>query len=113
MRALAASSRPTPETTEQRWRERVRAWRESGLTADEFVSGRDFAAGTLRWWSSRLGPVDAPRFVRVVPRSADVSPAPRAADLTIEIGAARIRVGSDFDPALLARVVRALSESSR
>jgi hypothetical protein len=77
------------------------------------VRGRDFAAGTLRWWSSRLGPVDAPRFVRVLPRSAGVSTAPCATDLTIEIGAARIRVGSNFDPALLARVVRALSESPR
>ena len=111
MKALAAPSRARPETTEQRWRERVRAWRESGLTADEFVAGRDFAAGTLRWWSSRLGPAETPRFVRVVPRTAAQSAVAR--DLTIEIGAARIRVGTDFDPALLARVVRALSESSR
>ena len=112
MKSLTAPSRPAPETTEQRWLERIRAWRASGLTADEFAAGRDFAAGTLRWWSSRLGRIETPRFVRVVPRAA-ARPVAEAPEITIEVGAARIRVGGEFDAALLARVVRALSEPSR
>ena len=75
-----------------------------------FSAGREFAAGTLRWWSSRLGRVEAaPRFVRVVPREAPVA----ARDLVVEVGRARIRVAPGFEPALLSAVVRALGEVER
>ena len=114
MKTLAAPAPATnlspPTTTEQRWRERVRAWRESGKTIEEFSAGREFAAGTLRWWSSRLGRIEeSPRFVRVVPREAPVA----ARDLVVEVGHARIRVAPGFEPALLAAVVRALGEEER
>lgn len=96
--------------TEARWRERVRAWRASGQTAMEFARGRDFAVGTLRYWSCRLGREHAPTFVRLVPKA---SSAPVAADLVIEVGGARVRVRPGFDPALLAQVVRALGGGLR
>ncbi|WP_437842463.1 IS66 family insertion sequence element accessory protein TnpA [Sorangium sp. So ce1153] len=35
------------------WSERVRAWRESGETAEEFARSPGFAASTLHGWSSR------------------------------------------------------------
>lgn len=41
--------------TNATWRSRVAAWRASGKTAEEFSAGQGFAAGTLHWWSSRLG----------------------------------------------------------
>lgn len=106
---LAATS--APSTKEALWRERVGAWRKSGESADKYSEGRGFAAGTLRWWSSRLGRQDATRFVRLVPRASAVPTAAR--DLVVEVGRARIRVVAGFDPSLLADVVRALGEETR
>ncbi|KYF72184.1 hypothetical protein BE17_21180 [Sorangium cellulosum] len=45
------------KATEVMWSERVRAWRESGETAEEFARSRGFAASTLvttpsQKWSS-------------------------------------------------------------
>src|SRR6266849_5981589 len=40
--------------TEAKWTERVREWRASAQTADEFAQGRGFEASTLRYWASRL-----------------------------------------------------------
>lgn len=40
--------------TRSTWRERVASWRASGQTADQFAAEHGFAAGTLRWWASRL-----------------------------------------------------------
>ena len=55
-------------STEQRWRERVGAWRASGLTAAAFASGEAFSASTLRWWSSRLGRAPSVTFLELLPR---------------------------------------------
>ena len=99
-------------STVQRWRERVGAWRASGLTAEAFASGEAFSASTLRWWSSRLGRAPSVTFLELLPRpSASAPEAPR--DLVIEVGAARVRVAPGFDPTLLAGVVRALAEGAR
>ena len=37
------------------WKKRVASWRASGKTAKAFSAGRSWSAGTLLWWSSRLG----------------------------------------------------------
>ena len=100
-------------TTEARWRERVRLWRESGQSAREFARERGFAPGTLQWWSSRLHRSDTPRFVRLVPRTAVAPDLPAAPDLVVEIGGARVRVTPGFDAALLAQVVRVLGGGAR
>lgn len=111
-RSLPAPSRTHHPSTEQRWRDRVVAWQRSGLTADVFVADKPYSASTLHWWSSRLRRAVPPTFVELRPRPAVEGPRV-AADLLVEVGAARVRVTSDFDPALLAAVVRALSEPSR
>src|SRR5690606_24907151 len=36
------------------WSRRVASWRRSGLSAEEFASGKDYRAKTLAWWSSEL-----------------------------------------------------------
>jgi hypothetical protein len=41
-------------TKEQQWAKRVAAWRRSGLTSEAFSRRRDFSAGGLRYWASRL-----------------------------------------------------------
>ena len=112
--------RPIPQqATEDIWRVRVREWRESGQTAADFARSRGFSMASLRTWSSRLGPSlasepasePAPGFVRLVPREAPTAPI-EASTVVVEVGSARIRVTPGFDAALLAGVVRALSEGA-
>jgi hypothetical protein len=98
-------------TTEEIWRQRVRAWRASGETAAQFARGRGFAAATLRAWSSRLRRNEAPAFVRLLPKPSPASQAPR--ELVVEVGDARVRVAPGFDPDLLADVLRALRAGAR
>ena len=98
-------------STEAAWSARVAEWKASGKTIDEFAAGEDYAPSTLRWWSSRLRrrvpkPPASVAMVRVV-RASEV----RRAAVVVEVGAARIIVGEEFDPVLLARVVAALSEA--
>lgn len=91
-------------TTEAKWAARVKAWRESGESAETFAAGKGFAAGTLRWWASELARRErgAVPIARVVRREAT------EAAVAIEIGGARIAVRSGFDPALLRDVIVAL-----
>jgi hypothetical protein len=120
--------------TEAKWSERVRAWRESGRTAEQFADGQGFEASTLRYWASRLRamqggrapaagrPGDTPRvrLVRVRRRGRPTSGARETsgvrlqedassdAALVIALGAARIEVRRGFDARLLSDVVEAL-----
>jgi hypothetical protein len=123
-------SRMTKET-EAKWVERIREWRASGLSAEDFAPSKGCKASTLRWASSLLrraakSPVpsmpssaeshsgarperrtrssgEAPRFLPVRTR-----PRTEAVEMVVEIGAARIRVLRGFDVTLLSEVVRAL-----
>jgi transposase len=120
--------------TEARWAERIREWRESGLSAEEFAEGQDFEASSLRWAASQLQPVrtspsmaaprpsskaprhrqrgereptspsKAPRFLPVRMRGSE----PLVAEMIVEVGGARIRVPRGVDASLLGEVVRAL-----
>jgi hypothetical protein len=91
--------------TEEKWAERVRQWRASGETAEEFASRHGYAASTLHVWSSRVGRAQGPRFLRLVPRAATGT---AGAELVVEVGGARVRVTAGFDAGLLTEVVRAL-----
>jgi hypothetical protein len=100
--------------TRARWRERVRSWRASGKTAEEFSAGHGFPASTLRWWSSRLGreavpPAPMVRLARLVRPPAAEGPPPCGAIL-IELRdiAARITVELGSDRATLAMVMDVL-----
>lgn len=42
------------KTTKEIWAERVKAWRESGVSSPMFCEGKDFRPGGLRYWASRL-----------------------------------------------------------
>jgi len=92
-------------TTEAMWTKRVVAWRTSGETADVFAQGKGYEGSTLRWWSSRLGRAEQPRFLRLVPKACA---APGKAGVVVEVGQARVRVEAGFDAKLLAEVVAAL-----
>jgi hypothetical protein len=96
------------------WTERVVAWRASGLTAKAYCAGREFSAGALHFWSSKLNrgrkthqPVKLARVVR----AREGKPGHGVA-LVVELRDARILVPSDVDGATLTRLVAALREAS-
>lgn len=111
MRAISPKPLPSSPSTRDLWRSRLTAWQRSGLTTDVFCADKPYAASTLRWWSSRLRHASAPAFLELRP-SRPVATTPPA-DLVVEVGGARVRVVSGFDPALLASVVAALSGDAR
>jgi hypothetical protein len=109
--------------TDARWLERIRQWKESGKTAEEFAVGQPFKASTLKWRAAELrrtegggkrygkgSAVDGSvRFARVVsvPRSRDKTAVP-SGSVVVEVSGARISLSRGFDAALLVEVVRAL-----
>jgi len=118
--------------TEAKWVERIREWRASGLSAEEFATSKGFKPSTLSWAASLLGrsskssapppPNSEPSHAepRTQRRRAPARQTPRflpvharpggatAAEMIVEIGLARIRVHRGFDVLLLGEVVRAL-----
>jgi transposase-like protein len=98
--------------TDAERRREVEGWRASGEGVEKYAARRGYSATTLRKWISLVGSegggatkAKAPALVRVVAQSAA-----EAAEVVIEVGAARIRVPQGFDAALLRSVVLALSE---
>jgi hypothetical protein len=117
--------------TREKWTERVREWRESGLTAEAFTEGKDYEASSLRWAESQLkgkGAAKMPssrRTTRAKSNGTTVGAAPRflpvrvgtlpagEPDVVVEVGGARLRVRRGVDLALIADVVRALRGGER
>ena len=121
--------------TEAKWVERVQEWRASGLSAEEFAKSKAYKASTLSWAASllrgaaasspapsseqapsrprnrrrRAAPSATPRFLPVRARRTVTA----AAEIIVEIGAARIRVSRGFDTSLFGEVVRALGGTAR
>jgi transposase len=104
--------------TQRTWSERVRDWRASGKSAEEYAEGREFKASTLRYWASHLRRVtsaEAAATVREAPiRMVQVVSRPTAAAIALEVhvGPARVVVRQGFDPGLLRQVVEALGASA-
>lgn len=104
----------------------MKEWRTSGETASVFCTGKEFSAGGLRYWASRLGrdqgvprkrerpavargpqgaAMETPKQVRLArvergPRRVEVTETP----IVIEVGQGRVGVRRGFDAASL-RVV--------
>ena len=123
--------------TEAKWVERIREWRASGLSAEEFATSQGYKASTLCWAASLLRPAaqppaptlpssgetdsgarpkrrtrpssKTPRFLPVRTRTAGTA----AAEMVVEIGGAKIRVLRGFDVSLFGEVVRALGRAAR
>jgi hypothetical protein len=126
------------KATEAKWVERIREWRSSGLSAEEFATSQGYRASTLRWAASALrdaaqSPTPPPsssaevaetrtrarperrRSTGAAPRFLPVRsrPTAEAVEMVVEIGAARVRVFRGFDASLLGEVVRALGGVTR
>jgi transposase len=120
--------------TRQKWVERIREWRASGLSAADYAAGKDFEASALRWAVRKLelqrpsastaernsGPKQrrgrAERDRSPIPQFLPVRMGrsePVLAEMVVEVGGARIRVSRGVDVALLGDVVRALQGVGR
>lgn len=119
--------------TREKWAARVRAWRESGKSAEAFVADKDYSASSLRGAVSQLADGSASTPAKATPAVAPPrrDPAPKAprfapvrvrrngpglgpvAEMVVEVGAARIRVSRGADLSLLGDVVRALQGGAR
>jgi transposase len=94
-------------STGSKWAARVAGWRASGLSAAEFCAGKDFTAGGLRHWSSRLGREIAGgevRLAKVVAGPAAETETP----IVLEVAGTRIAVRRGFDRQTLRDVLAAL-----
>ena len=88
------------------------SWRSSGQTAPVFCKGKDFSAGGLRYWASKLGKAEhggtraEVRLARVVrgARPGAVAETP----ILIEVGSVRLGVRRGFDPETLRAVLGVL-----
>ena len=108
-------------TTDEKWVERIRQWKESGKPAEEFAAGQPYKASTLKWRAAELrrsaeggarygkggAPAGAIRMARVVSRGR-AGTAGSESGVVIEVSGARISLSRGFDAELLTEVVRAL-----
>ena len=76
------------------WKKRVAGWRASGETAKKYSTGRGWSAGTLLWWSSRLGrePPPAVRVAQLIRSPAQPHRGEPAGTIVVELLEARVRV---------------------
>lgn len=105
------------------WEERLKDWRASGLSAEEYCRGKGFSAGTLYRWSSRVRPlggaaeatpgeasVGLVRVVRARAHAEVASPTNGGGTVAVlvEVEGARVVVPSGADAATVAVVLSAL-----
>lgn len=108
--------------TEAKWVERVREWRDSAKTAEEFAAGKPYKPSTLKWWRTQLQrrektteptlvrakPIAMAEVVRRVGTGVRGAAAAEDSGIVVEVSGARISIARDSDIGLLAKVVRAL-----
>lgn len=78
--------------TKEIWKKRVASWRASGKTAEKYSAGRAWSAGTLLWWSSRLGREAAPPAVRIAQLVRSPAPQDRLPDVRKRLRDRHLRV---------------------
>jgi hypothetical protein len=105
-----------PTSPERKWTRVLDRWRKSGQECREFCRRHGLRESAFRYWLREI-PERARRReaqkrpLRLLPARivSATLPAPIVRPLEVLVGPGRaIRVGPDFDPALLLKVVRAL-----
>lgn len=102
---------------EMKWAVRIREWKESGKSPEEFAQGQGYEGSTIRYWASRLRRAQtatiatgetAPSISTV--RMARVAPSKAAIEntLAVSVGDAVVHVRPGFDGTLLREIVAAL-----
>jgi len=93
----------------EQWRERIRAYRDSGQTMRAWCAAQEIPFNQLKYWLRKLSSskrkASATTWVTVTPAS---HPSPEASSLVVRIGNASIDIRPGFDASLLTQVVRVL-----
>src|SRR5687768_7771593 len=104
--------------TREIWVERVRGWRASGLSAEEYAANEGCNAHTLRNWRTKLGGANAmlakaPSFVELVsPQRSKPRGEPMLSfEVTLPSGV-RVVIPSRFDAAALEAILSVLEGGS-
>ncbi len=99
------------------WAELVERWEQSGLSQAEFCRRRHVNYGTFVWWKRQLAnaagdvPKQPGRLAKASKRFVEVrlaSPLPGPAYEVVLAGGRSIRVGAQFDPEILSRLIAAV-----
>lgn len=94
--------------TRDTWAARVRDWKRSGLTADDYAEREGLKAGTLKWWSSQLNRSPPPT---TRPPVVEVTVAAGRTESALEVMLAsgvRVAVPVGFDEGTLVRLLTVL-----
>jgi transposase len=92
-------------TTRETWAVRVREWKRSGLTAEQYAEREGFKASTLTWWSWQLKVRSPPAVLEVVMQAAtDTGVRARSLEVVLTSGV-RVAVPLGFDEATLRRLL--------
>lgn len=106
-------------TTQGKWRDHVRAWKASGLSSREYARQAGINANTLSWWRWRLAKDKGGRrpgrrrtaaradFFEVCAPLVELS-RPDTGQLELEVAGVVVRLPSDFDAAVLDRLLGVL-----
>ena len=99
------------------WAGFLKRWEKSGLSQAEFCRRRQVNYGTFAWWKRQLGkaaadvPKQPGRLAKASRRFVEVrlaSPLPAPAYEVVLAGGRSIRVGAQFDPEILSRLIAAV-----
>jgi hypothetical protein len=97
------------------WKKRVASWRASGKTAKAFSAGREWSAGTLLWWSSRLRhekPAPVVRMAQLIRPSPDWTRGRGAIVVERLDGGIRVIIEHDADRETVATVLALVTSRS-
>ena len=101
---------PRERESAETWRARVEDWKSSGVSLDEFIKQTGLKPRTFRWWVAELrrrerdARREPPTFVPVTVTPRAMVP---AMELVLRNGHV-LRVGADFDPVSLRRLIAAV-----
>ena len=121
MERLGPRARPTAAFAaalrSRYWREEdaravLAVYRASGQALKTFCRGHDVGVRRLRWWRERLPREDA--AAESAPRFVPVHVAPSGGPASFEVvlpGGSLIRIGADFDGAVLRRLLAVLADA--
>src|ERR1041385_8954041 len=110
MKAIEQVGVPSAQEVESIWLDRVRRWKASGKTGQEFAAQERIALNRLHAWTSkfRKSGIDLPtrgtaptaELIAITSSTSMVVPS-----IEIEVGRATVRVREGFDPSLLRQVM--------
>ncbi len=117
-------SKDGPTPAEQRWRPIVDEWRRSGQEVNSFCRQRQFPISSFRYWKRELQDRDQKRQAKRAAAEATrnglqflpvrvlepATPASGAVEVLLH-GGRVLRVGADFDPGVLQKLVATLEEA--